>query len=268
MAIWTYGGEVRDKDAIRAAIDRKSCVFCKAKLKPPSHEHSVIERGPGNTGTSAGLWVNCCSVCGWWTAYRRVDTNFGGRLSTAEYGATGSLRELDLSDQSLPVEEIRAYLAAKYDARFKIDPWKFEETVASVYKDLGYQARVTARSGDDGIDVILDGPDNIVVGVQVKRYKGKISVEQIRSLAGSLILGGITRGIFVTTSTFQSGAQPTAQKYRLRGIPIELVDAERFYEALGIAQRKAYESSSDKTAPFTDAELKYLGSYSFRHGVP
>jgi len=176
------------------------------------------------------------------------------------YGAVGSLRELDLRDQSIPIAEIRAYLAAKYDARFAIDPWKFEEVVASVYQDLGYNARVTARSGDDGIDVILDGPDDSVIGIQVKRYSGRISVEQIRSLAGALLLNGITRGVFVTTSTFQSGAHTTVERFCLQGMPIELVDAERFYDALGLAQRTRYKSISDPTAPFIDVGMTLISS--------
>ena len=49
------------------------------------------------------------------------------------------------------------------------------------FGDLGYRARVTAYSGDDGIDVILDGDDDKAVGVQVKRYKNRIEVDQIRS---------------------------------------------------------------------------------------
>jgi restriction system protein len=141
----------------------------------------------------------------------------------------------------------------------------FEETVASVFRDLGYGARVTAYSGDDGIDVILDGQSDTMIGVQVKRYRNSIQVEQIRSLAGALVLGGLTRGIFVTTSTFQGGADDTAQRLNTRGYQIELMDATRFFDALKIAQRSQYRSKSDPTAPYTHARLIDLhystGSY-------
>lgn len=125
------------------------------------------------------ILIRCCPVCGWWTKreeLRVYHIGFGG-FDTSDgriiYGAAGSLRELDLKDQSIPIEEIRAYLAAKYDSRFSIDPWKFEETVASIYRDFGFEVRVTGRSGADGIDVILDGPDDSVIGVQVKGTKAK-----------------------------------------------------------------------------------------------
>jgi restriction system protein len=256
MSIWIYDNNVRDTRAVSAAINAKQCVYCNSLLEIPRSTKST-ESHIYASGTFSIL-VRCCPVCGWWTKREEhliYTPGFGPTPSEGEviYGAAGSLRELDLKDQSIPIEEIRAYLAAKYDTRFNIDPWKFEETVASIYRDFGYEARVTARSGDDGIDVILDGPDDSVIGVQVKRYKGKINVEQIRSLAGALLLNGLTRGIFITTSSFQSGANSTAERFRLIGIPIELVDAEGFYDALGLAQRTAYMSISDPTAPFFDA---------------
>lgn len=159
-------------------------------------------------------------------------------------GAAASLRELDLTDLSTPIEEIRSYLVAKYDKRFDINPQAFEETVASVFRDLGYSAETTAYSNDDGIDVILTrGRETI--GVQVKRYTNAIKVEQIRSLAGALVFGGITRGIFVTTSTFQRGATPTTQQFSYRGYKIELVNATRFYDTLKLAQRAMYGSFED-----------------------
>jgi len=166
------------------------------------------------------------------------------------FAATACLRQLSLDDLSVPIEDVRAYLAAKYDARLQVHPRRFEEVVGSVFTDHGYRARVTAYSGDDGLDVILDRPDGAVVGVQVKRYKDRISVEQIRSLAGALILNGVTRGMFVTTSTFQSGAQHTSARFADRGLPIELVDAPSFLEALHIAQRNRYATRDDTDAPF------------------
>lgn len=254
MSIWSYDGKVRDIAAIKTAIELMQCTYCGTSMEVPRKEEHFSTIGVNH------LEVRYCAVCGWWTKRQFVSftiKNWGSRITR---GATGSLRELDLSDQFVPIEEIRAYLAAKYDARFQVEPYKFENVVASVYKDLGFRVRVTGRSGDGGIDVILEGGGDLLIGVQVKRYKEKINVEQIRSLAGALFLEGITRGIFVTTSSFQSGAQQVADKSRLRGIPIELIDAKSFYEALGLAQRNKYETESDPTAPFFDVPLVELHS--------
>jgi len=117
-----------------------------------------------------------------------------------------------------------------------VNPRVFEETVASVFRDLGYHTRITGYSHDDGIDVVMDGPDGHLTGVQVKRWKNSVKVEQIRAFAGALILGGMTKGMFVTTGGFQSGVSGTAARFTSKGIPIELLNAERFYQALRIAQ--------------------------------
>lgn len=64
-----------------------------------------------------------------------------------------------------------------------VHPRVLEQIVCSIFKDLGYKARVTAYSADGGVDVILDGANDNTVGVQVKRYKQerRIEAEQIRS---------------------------------------------------------------------------------------
>jgi restriction system protein len=105
-----------------------------------------------------------------------------------------------------------------------------------VFADFGYRVRVTSFSGDDGIDVsALEGNSGELVGIQVKRYRDKIEAEQIRSLAGALILNRMTRGIFVTTSEFTRRAKTTAERYEQIGLPIVLSDSEDFYDKLSIS---------------------------------
>jgi restriction system protein len=76
------------------------------------------------------------------------------------------------------------------------------------------------------------------IGVQVKRYKNSIAAEQIRSLAGAMVLNSMTAGMFVTTSSFQSGAPHTAQAYSGSVFPmkIELINGDEFYKKLALSQ--------------------------------
>lgn len=261
MSIWVYPHCLQDPRAVADAVNASNCVFCKTRLVVPQHDSDFREdsgHGKLSTGVGTSRWVHFCPTCGWWTIREEVTYKKFLKITRVKYGAAATLQELDISDQSLPLNEIRSYLAARYDARFKVHPRRFEEVVASVYADLGYQTVVTAYSGDDGIDVILEGPQKTRTGVQVKRTKNAITAEQIRSLAGALYLKGITRGIFVTTSSFQRGATRTATLAALRGIPVELIDAPRFYAALGISQRNLYATSSDPAAPFAAVELVEL----------
>ena len=99
---------------------------------------------------------------------------------------------------------------------------------------MGFAAQVTQRSGDGGIDAILTDADGRTIGVQVKRSANTISAEQIRAFLGALVNRGHAEGIFFTTSDFTSGAQREAQIATNRGYPIELVNGDAFYEAIGI----------------------------------
>jgi len=51
-----------------------------------------------------------------------------------------------------------------------VNPRVFEETVASVFRDLGYHTRITGYSHDDGIDVVMDGPDDASPGAAMYEW--------------------------------------------------------------------------------------------------
>jgi len=171
---------------------------------------------------------------------------------------------------STPVDQVRQYLLAKKECVFDIHPRLFEDVVCGVFKDYGWDARVTAYSGDDGIDVILDGASGGTIAVQVKRYRKerRIEAEQIRSLAGALLIGEHTEGIFVTTSTYRRGARKTAQKLSSIGCPIQLVDGERFLNALGMAQIKTFQLDRERLISHLLKPGMHLGSGLKRDLVP
>ncbi|MER8942889.1 restriction endonuclease [Mesorhizobium sp. M0915] len=256
MSIWQYGEAARDLEAVWSKV----CPFCSSALdrvfQEPYDTRKLFRAVPlklrspfwVSNNSDGTRQVERCSNCGWWKAsefknHEGIHPQFDRRFIM---GAVGSLRELDLSDQTTPLQQVRDYLAARYEARFEVHPRLFEETVASVFRSLGFDAVVTAYSGDDGIDTILE-KDGRQIGVQVKRYKDRIAVEQIRSLAGALVLGGMTQGIFVTTSSYQSGAVSTAARYETIGYRIHLVDAGRFYDALSLAQVHVERDSSQES---------------------
>lgn len=154
------------------------------------------------------------------------------------YGVGASIESLDSCSIEPSLDEVRSQLASDFDrTKSVINPRHFEEVVASVFKDMGYQARVTGYSNDGGIDVILDGPGNSVIGVQVKRWRNAIGVDQIRELLGALVLRRLTDGLIITTSTFMCGAPALARQAKELGFCIELVNGQQFFQALGFLQR-------------------------------
>lgn len=198
----------------------------------PSDPHLMLRGDIADRRSSLHL----CQMCGWWVAIdSAVLSAVRWQFWLMHLVAPASLMDLDVCDLSTPLREVRSFLRRRYDARHFIAPRLFEKVVASVFKDLGYDAEATAYCNDGGIDVVLRDSAGERIGVQVKRRARRIEVEQIRAFLGALMLGGFARGVFVSTNGFQRGAVHTAAACR-PWATIELVDAERFFDALGIAQ--------------------------------
>lgn len=222
-----------------------SCHFCMSQMTKLE-----FEQNPG-VGGCTETHVEVCPACGWWVVTHYVGYNIGYEGFTGANRAAGILRTLDLTDISIPTGDLARYLLGHYDDRFWLHPKKYEDIVAGVFSDFGFEVNVTSYSKDDGIDVfVFDNDQGETVGVQVKRYRGKIGAQQIRSFAGAMLLHGLTTGIYVTTSRFTKCAQQTSHRYREVGTAIELWDAEHFYERLRISKLCQFASVDDPTTPY------------------
>jgi restriction system protein len=261
MKVWIYGDSDRDEKRVREDSSAKTCRYCRNKLgtlkdrvEHPNYDRHIL--------ITHSVTVRCCPVCGWWTLLERRDKwmPIMRKSSSGTLASCGVLRNLDLRDQTIPLGEVRDYLAAKYDARYDILPERFEDVVVSVYRDLGYHVQATGKTGDGGIDAVLTASDGAVIGVQVKRYGAKIEAAQIREFVGALHIKGMLQGIYVTTSSYSKGARATAEQV-FRRTPVQLVDAVRFYDQLGLAQRAVYKWRDDPDAPWNHAAAVYLGGY-------
>jgi restriction system protein len=112
-------------------------------------------------------------------------------------------------------------------------PAFFERLIVQLLLSMGFggtateAGRAIGRSGDDGVDGVVDqdalGLDRVYI--QAKRYKADNSIgpAAIREFSGSLELHKATKGIFVTTSGFSKAAFDTAERLGKR---IVLVDGQ------------------------------------------
>jgi restriction system protein len=113
-------------------------------------------------------------------------------------------------------------------------PAFFERLIVSLLLNMGYGGSVTdagralGRSGDDGVDGVIDqdalGLDRVYV--QAKRYANgnNVGSAAIRDFFGSLDRHKAAKGLFVTTSAFSSSARDTAEFLSKR---IVLIDGEQ-----------------------------------------
>ncbi len=110
-------------------------------------------------------------------------------------------------------------------------PAFFENLIVSLLISMGYggsaknAGRALGRSGDDGVDGVIDqdalGLDRVYV--QAKRYAlgNNIGSGAIRDFFGSLDRHKAAKGLFVTTSGFSSSAKETAEYLSKRIVLID-----------------------------------------------
>lgn len=107
----------------------------------------------------------------------------------------------------------------------------FERLIVNLLLAMGYggsvgeAGRALGRSGDDGVDGVIDqdelGLDRVYI--QAKRYAAGNSVSSgaIRDFFGSLDRHKAAKGLFVTTSTFTASARDTAEYLSKRIVLID-----------------------------------------------
>jgi restriction system protein len=117
----------------------------------------------------------------------------------------------------------------------KMDPRDFEEYVAELFRELGYNAKAVGRSHDEGVDVIAE-KDGTTHYIQCKRYNRKVTLEEVRDFYGTLA-DKIAKGAnyFVTTDSFTLGAEKFAEDK-----PIELIDGYKLVKYHKMANGNNY----------------------------
>jgi restriction system protein len=151
----------------------------------------------------------------------------------------------DLIDSgfSTIVTEVKTELLEKLK---EIDPYYFEKVILILLKKMGYGDFVeTSKSGDGGIDGIINedklGLEKIYT--QAKRYNGnKVREKDIRNFIGAMS-GDTSKGVFITTSTFDDYA---IKKAREAHHTIVLIDGAKLVELMhqynvGVQVKTIYE---------------------------
>lgn len=123
-------------------------------------------------------------------------------------------------------EEVKKYLKNHPEKLYDLSPRKFEELVASILEDMGFDVTLTQATRDGGTDIIAMIKSSIasfLIFVECKRYspEHKVNVGIIREVAGVHSLKEPAKSIIVTTSTFTKDAIKEASLHKEK---IELKD--------------------------------------------
>jgi len=128
----------------------------------------------------------------------------------------------------------------------ELDPYYFEKVILILLKKMGYGDFIeTSKSNDGGIDGIINedklGLEKIYT--QAKRYnENKVREKDIRNFIGAMS-GDTSKGVFITTSTFDDSAIKKAREAHHSIILIDglkLVDLMHQYN-VGIQVKTIYE---------------------------
>lgn len=119
----------------------------------------------------------------------------------------------------------------------EIDPYEFEDFVAELWQEEGWETTVSQGSNDMGVDVIAEkkGTINQKLAIQAKRYSdgnkvGRPKVQQYHSLKEQDT--DADAAVVVTTSSFTDKARLWAHEHN-----VKLVDGEDLVDMLRKHQR-------------------------------
>jgi hypothetical protein len=117
-------------------------------------------------------------------------------------------------EQRVIVSDFRALLQAiskRPEELYRLAPRRFEELIAEIFTQFGYEVRLTPETRDGGFDVsaIRRAEVDLRILIECKRYTPprKVSRPVVQQLYGVLRHENATKGIIATTATFSTDAK-------------------------------------------------------------
>lgn len=138
------------------------------------------------------------------------------------------------SDLIIANKELKSYFAKNPEKLFKLSPRSFEELIASILHDMGYDVQLTPKTHDGGFDIRALNKNGIapfLTLVECKKYSPDrpVGIELVRNLHGVLNIENANAAALITTSYFTSGA---IDLQRRLGFRLSLHDYNKLQEWL------------------------------------
>ncbi len=119
--------------------------------------------------------------------------------------------------------EVLDYFGRHPELLHSLPPRKFEELIATIFRNNGFNVELTPETRDGGVDIFAVQKDgfggSILNIVECKRYSPeyKVGIGIVQRMLGVVEQHRATQGVIVTTSSFTRDAQTCAQssQYRL-----------------------------------------------------
>ena len=175
-----------------------------------------------------------------------------GTVDYRDISASRDLGEYDLDssetdgeiyrDESLPpiaiidpVREIKRYFAAHPEKLYDLNPRRFEELIADILKDFGFDTELTKATRDGGRDIyayVKNAVTSFLMFVECKQWAqhNKVGIAVVQRVYGAAKAGGAHKAMIVTTSFFTLPAQRERQRVEKE---LDLADYETLKTWLG-----------------------------------
>jgi hypothetical protein len=184
-----------------------------------------------------------CRLCGW--RFRWIDwegaayDGFGDEYGVAER----ILRSFKISSGQVALSELGMHLKNHFADIYSLAPYRFEELIGDVFREIGYSVEMTKQSRDGGVDLfILSAAGDRIGMVQCKRYAvdRTVSVSVVSELLGTQLAFDLGLAVLVTTSKFSRPARERAitEGVRRHGFQVSLVDATELLALLQVYNRQ------------------------------
>ena len=240
------------QQGIRERAESPICSCCESPM-------AVVEDKRVRDVNGTHTLYSACAACGFFR--RRVDSG----LSNGDY-LIPSVREFDPESETPSLSHLTGEIAKHPDRLYKMEPYRFEHFVGSVFRDyFDCEVYHVGQSGDDGVDLFAIVKDEPFL-IQVKRRTKSTAtegVEVVKLLFASAFGQGGNQGAVVTTAKkFSRAARSWAKTPRLADISfkIQLLDFASLMSMVNCVASKGDPppwvafKESDGPAPFFSSE--------------
>ena len=173
-------------------------------------------------------------------AYQTEEKNERSRIRD-EQEYQRRVREQEIAAQKERAEYIRRLRQSNIEKIDCMEGFEFEEYVAALLSDLGYETSTTKKSGDFGVDIIVERNGEKII-IQTKRYSQKVSVSAIQEISAAQSFYRIYNAWVVTNNYFTEPAIKLAKANN-----INLVNRDALISLMLQAQEESAQSVETET---------------------